>query len=110
MKRLTALISVAGILLISAAPAYAQSLSDAYGGGNGNVAGVQSIGTGGNLSASVPANVSSPGSQGGGDVARPARTNSGGSLPFTGADLGLLAGAGVLMLGAGFGVRRLYST
>ncbi|HEY7453281.1 MAG TPA: hypothetical protein VH683_01865 [Thermoleophilaceae bacterium] len=31
----------------------------------------------------------------------------GGSLPFTGLDMALLAGAGALLVAAGFGVRRL---
>jgi hypothetical protein len=33
--------------------------------------------------------------------------DSGGSLPFTGLDMALLAGAGGLLVAAGFGVRRL---
>jgi hypothetical protein len=33
--------------------------------------------------------------------------DSGGSLPFTGLDMALLAGAGALLVAAGFGVRRL---
>jgi outer membrane biosynthesis protein TonB len=33
--------------------------------------------------------------------------DSGGSLPFTGADLGVLAIAGAMMLALGFGLRRL---
>lgn len=33
--------------------------------------------------------------------------DSGGSLPFTGADLGVLAAAGAMMLALGFGLRRL---
>ena len=33
--------------------------------------------------------------------------DDGGSLPFTGIDLGLLAAAGVVLTGVGFGMRRL---
>ena len=33
--------------------------------------------------------------------------DDGGSLPFTGLDLGLLAAAGVVLTGVGFGMRRL---
>ena len=45
---------------------------------------------------------------GGGDTGAPvqAATNEG-SLPFTGADLGVLAAAGGLLLGLGLGLRRL---
>ena len=34
-------------------------------------------------------------------------TDEGGSLPFTGADLGVLAAAGGILLSLGFGLRRL---
>jgi hypothetical protein len=36
-----------------------------------------------------------------------ATTDTGGSLPFTGADLGVLAAAGGILLSLGFGLRRL---
>jgi len=46
---------------------------------------------------------------GGSDDVQPAATGSSGtgSLPFTGLDLALLAGAGLLLAGAGLGMRRL---
>jgi hypothetical protein len=50
---------------------------------------------------------------GGGDGTPPSSTtpvsqaSSGGSLPFTGLDVALLAGAGGLLVAAGFGMRRL---
>jgi hypothetical protein len=55
---------------------------------------------------------------GGGDGTSPSSTSpssttpvsqasSGGSLPFTGLDVALLAGAGGLLVAAGFGMRRL---
>lgn len=37
----------------------------------------------------------------------PAQASSSGDLPFTGMDLGLVAGAGLLLLAAGFGIRRV---
>lgn len=51
-----------------------------------------------NSAGQVQAQVDQGGSGGGG---------SGGSLPFTGLDMVLLAGAGALLVAAGFGVRRL---
>lgn len=36
-----------------------------------------------------------------------ATAETGGQLPFTGVDLATLVGAGVLLLGVGFGVRKL---
>ena len=44
---------------------------------------------------------------GGRDHSPSANENHGGSLPFTGLDLGLVAAAGGLLLAAGFVVRRL---
>ena len=51
----------------------------------------------------------SPGAGGGvgGEEAAGNASNSGSGLPFTGMDVALLAGAGALLLGAGFGMRRL---
>ena len=79
---------VATALLALSAPAvYAQSGEEGYGGSN-VVAGLEH--------------------GGGGDTGAPvqAATNEG-SLPFTGADLGVLAAAGGLLLGLGLGLRRL---
>ena len=87
-KKLLAVL-VATALLATAAPAvYAQSGTEGYGGSN-VVAGLEQ--------------------GGGGDTGAPvqAATDEGGSLPFTGADLGVLAVAGGLLLGLGLGLRRL---
>lgn len=97
MKRMKKSLAIAGIAALMA-PATAfgeQSSSDGYGG---------------------PGNVVSGLEQGGGDNGgdkgsdtRPVTKagNEGGSLPFTGADLGVLAAAGGALLGLGFGLRRL---
>jgi len=87
------------VLLVPAA-ASAQSSKEGYAKNQFNVAGLQEGGDGGD---------------GGGDGNSPSDTvknttasgGGSGSLPFTGADLGVLAGAGVLLLGMGFGLRRL---
>ena len=58
---------------------------------------------------SSPAN--SSGGGGGGEEGSPpaatAQSNDAGDLPFTGLDLALVIGAGALLLGLGFGMRRL---
>jgi hypothetical protein len=92
MTRFKKLFAVLGAtaMLAFAAPAYAgsQSGTEGYGGSN-VVAGLE---------------------QGGGDeTGAPvqAAADEGGSLPFTGADLGVLAAAGGLLLGLGLGLRKL---
>ena len=78
------LITLACVLALACpTAALAQSGQEAYGGDNSAVA---ALGEGGN------------GGDGGG-------SDSG--LPFTGGDLGALAGAGGLMLALGLGMRRL---
>lgn len=42
-----------------------------------------------------------------GSAAGTTASDSGGSLPFTGLDVALLAGAGLLLAGAGFAMRRV---
>jgi hypothetical protein len=63
---------------------------------------------------SVQVNVAGAQEQPSGNVSAPSGapqktvvTNKGSSLPFTGLDLSLVVGAGVLLLGLGFGMRRL---
>ena len=77
--KLLSIVTSAVIALLSSAPiaAAADSASDAYG---GRSKGIVTI-----VSAHDP----------------------GGSLPFTGLDLALVAGGGIALLGAGFGLRRL---
>ena len=74
------------IALMAPSAAFAQSTDEGYG-GSGGIAG--QIDTGG------------PGND------APVTTNDSGSLPFTGADLGVLAAAGGLLVLLGFGLRRL---
>lgn len=79
MRKITRLLVCAvAILAIAAGPAFAQT-EDAYNG----LAGAQ---------------------QGGGGNA--AATDTGGTLPFTGLELGLVAIAGAGLLGVGYAVRR----
>ena len=92
MTRFKKLFAVVGAtaMLAFAAPAYAgsQSGTEGYGGSN-VVAGLE---------------------QGGGsDTGAPVQAvaDEGASLPFTGADLGVLAVAGGLLLGLGLGLRKL---
>jgi hypothetical protein len=86
-KKLLAVVGATALLALSAPAVYAQSGEEGYGGSN-VVAGLEQ--------------------GGGGDTGAPvqAATNEG-SLPFTGADLGVLAAAGGLLLGLGLGLRRL---
>lgn len=89
MKRLALVLAVVALALVVAVPAYGQgAVSDAYGGhGNGVLGAVNSGGNG-----SPPAQV--------------AQSSSGGSLPFTGLDVGLLALGGCALVGVGVGLRR----
>jgi hypothetical protein len=83
MRTITRLLVCAvAILALAAGPAFAQT-EDAYNG----LAGAQ---------------------QGGGGDA--AAADTGGSLPFTGLELGLVAIAGAGLLGVGYAVRRASST
>jgi hypothetical protein len=93
MRKIKQLLAIAGVFaLLAPSVASAQSSDEAYGGDNNVVAGLEQ-GNGGGGSSSSP--TTSPSSAGGG------------SLPFTGSDLGVVAAAGGLLLGLGFGLRRL---
>ena len=88
--RLTSMLAVLVLALALAAPAFAQpSSQDGY------------TDQAGQVQAQVDEESSAPvavtGSGGGG----------GGSLPFTGLDVALIAGAGVLLVGAGVAMQRL---
>jgi hypothetical protein len=85
-KKLLAVVGATAMLALSAPAVYAQSGEEGYGGSN-VVAGLEQ--------------------GGGGDTGAPVQAASEGSLPFTGADLGVLAAAGGLLLGLGLGLRRL---
>lgn len=88
--RLTSLLAVVVLVLVMAVPAFAQNATqDGYSATAGQVqAQVDDEST-------TPVAVTTSGGGGGG------------SLPFTGLDVALLAGAGVLLVGAGLGMRRL---
>jgi hypothetical protein len=94
MKKIMAIASV-GALLVPAT-AVASSSDEGYSGPGNVVQGLQQGGGGG-------------GGGGGGNESQPAvkASSQGGKLPFTGADLGVLAAAGGLLAGLGFGLRRL---
>jgi hypothetical protein len=100
MRRIKNTLAIAGaVALLAPATAVAQSSSDQSYGGPGNVvSGLQQGsgggGGGGNAPASQPSSTAP-------------KTTKAESLPFTGSDLGVLAAAGGLLLGLGFGLRRL---
>jgi hypothetical protein len=101
MKRLLAVVGATALLAFAAPAAFAQSGSEGYSGSN-VVAGLNQGGnSGGGSSQTAPAKTT--------PVSTPvqATADQGGSLPFTGADLGVLAAAGGILLGFGFGLRRL---
>jgi hypothetical protein len=92
MKSITLLVTALALTLALTGSAFAQGASsDPYVDEGGQVQGqIQDEGTGADQAA---ANTTS------GDT--------GGSLPFTGLDLSLIAGGGVLLLAAGIAMRRL---
>lgn len=92
MTKFKKIVAIA-VLVAAIAPsaAFAQSGVDGYSGDNNVVAALEDTG----------------GNGGGGNSAAQTVDNSGSSLPFTGSDLGVLAGAGGLLLALGFGLRRL---
>ena len=88
IKKIVAVAITAALLAPSAAFA-AGSEEGGYGGSGDVVAGLEQ------------------GSGGGGSGPTATNSNAGGSLPFTGSDLGVVAGAGGMLLALGFGLRRL---
>lgn len=102
LKIKTIVLAVAAVMVLPSA-ALANSSQEGYGGPNNVVAGIEDD----NASSPPPAvnavadeSESSPAPA----ASAPAESSS---LPFTGADLGVLAAAGLLMLALGFGLRRL---
>jgi hypothetical protein len=83
------------VTLIAPSAALAQSSNEGYGGPNNVVAGIDDQ--------SPPSGDTSNGDVAGTTVESPQAA----TLPFTGADLGVLAVAGALLLALGFGLRRL---
>jgi hypothetical protein len=92
-KKLLAVVAATALLAFAAPAAFAGSGTEGYGGSN-VVAGLEQ-GGGGDTGAPVQA------------APVQAAASEGGSLPFTGADLGVLAVAGGLLLGLGLGLRKL---
>jgi uncharacterized protein len=95
IKKIVAIASAIALLAPSAAFAASGSEEGGYAGSNDVVAGLEQGSGGGG------------GGGGGGGSNGTTSGNAGGSLPFTGSDLGVIAGAGTLLLGLGFGLRRL---
>jgi len=94
---------VSGALLFAAPPAFAVSpAAEGYSFPAGSVQ--QELGQNSPSSASNGAVQESEGSNGG---ASTAAAHSSSKLPFTGMDIGLVVGAGGLLLAMGFGIRRL---
>jgi hypothetical protein len=88
--RLTSMLAITVLALALAAPAFAQpSSQDGY------------TDQAGQVQAQVDDESSAPA------VATSSGGGGGGSLPFTGLDVALIAGAGVLLVGAGIGMQRL---
>jgi hypothetical protein len=94
IKNALAVASVA-VLLVPAA-AMAQSSDEGYGGPGNVISGLEQGSGGGGGNGSAPSS------------SQPVKAQAqGGNLPFTGSDLGVLAAAGGLLVGLGFGLRRL---
>src|SRR5262245_10758646 len=98
MRKIKRVLAVAGaVALLAPSAAFAASGSEqgGYAGSNDVVAGLQQ-GSGGGGGGNGPTGTANTTSSGGG-----------GSLPFTGSDLGVIGAAGALLVGLGFGLRRL---
>ena len=89
IKKIVAIASAVALLAPSAAFAASGSENGGYAGSNDVVAGLEQ------------------GSGGGGGPSGTTSGNAGGSLPFTGSDLSVIVAAGGMLLGLGFGLRRL---
>jgi hypothetical protein len=94
IKKALVIASISALLVPAAA--MAGSSDEGYGGPGNVISGLEQGGGGGGGNA--PAQQSQP-------VVK--AQSQGGNLPFTGADLGVLAAAGGLLAGFGFGLRRL---
>jgi hypothetical protein len=93
MKTIISIVVALALFLALATTAYGQSSIDGYNDQGGQIQ--STVGQGG-------------GGGGEGDGTTPVSTSDdGGSLPFTGLDLALLAAAGGLLAAAGLGMRRL---
>jgi hypothetical protein len=102
MKKIRITIAIVAALsaLVLPTAALANSGQQGYGGPNSAVAGINSSGGNGpTSSAPSPVVEEAP-------VVAEAEVESGSTLPFTGLDVGYILGAGVLLLGMGFLLRR----
>jgi hypothetical protein len=105
MKK-TLAIALASVLMVMSltSVAFAQSSVDGYAPDDGAVQNQIE----GNDDSGTPSNTTEPGTESGTTPqASASPSNDSGSLPFTGLDLALLAGAGVVLLGLGLGMRHL---
>lgn len=91
--KLSALLAALVLSVALAAPAFGQSVSDGYS-EEGAVIETQAGGGG-------------AGGGGGSGTDPVSASDDSGNLPFTGLDLGLIGGSGLLLLGAGLGMRHL---
>jgi hypothetical protein len=99
-KKLLAVVGATAMLALAAPAVYAaQSGTEGYG-GNNTVAGLEQ---GGGTDSPTPTTTTTPTTTN----TTVQAADEGGSLPFTGADLGVLAAAGAMLLALGFGLRRL---
>jgi hypothetical protein len=100
-RRLIAILSVVGVMALALAPAaFAQSSGTGYGGEAGGVAGQTTQGNNGGGNNGVA------GTTNHGTVASNASEGNG-VLAFTGLDLALLAGGGLVLLASGVALSRL---
>jgi hypothetical protein len=97
-RRLVAILTVVGALALAPA-AFAQSSGTGYGGEAGGVAGQTTQGGNGNSGVA--------GEKSNGNTAATQATSSNGVLAFTGLDLALLAGGGLVLLASGVALSRL---
>lgn len=103
--RMTRLFSLFALLLALSIPSVAAAqdpVTDTYG---GNGPGIVDEVPGGDVAPDVTGGGDNTTREGGSDA-----PDAGGSLPFTGADLGLLAVGGLLLVGLGMGMRRVTRT
>ena len=102
-RRLIAILSVVGVMALAMAPAaFAQSSGAGYGGEAGGVAGQTTQGNnGGNGGANGVAGTTTHG------TAASNASEGNGVLAFTGLDLALLAGGGLVLLASGVALSRL---
>src|SRR6266498_677952 len=96
-RRLVAILTVVGALALAPA-AFAQSSGTGYGGVAGGVAGSTAQGNGNNNGTAGKSNEGTAATE---------ATSSNGVLAFTGLDLALLAGGGLVLLASGVALSRL---